>query len=83
MDELNIMRRGRLLGDWLWGNFVLLFPLMILAKENYAEEHKYKILVKSRFSAMQDYRKDLYYCLMPIKKANMTPVCISQAYLLK
>lgn len=40
MEELNILRRGRLLGDWLWDNFVLLFALMILAQENYAEGHK-------------------------------------------
>lgn len=50
MEELKILKWGRLLGGWLWDNFVLLFALMILAQENCAEGHKHKMLAKSRFS---------------------------------
>lgn len=50
MEKLNILKRGRLLGGWLWDNFALLFALMTVAQENCAEGHKYKILAKPRFS---------------------------------
>lgn len=63
VEELNVLKGGGLLSDWLWGNVVLISSLMILAQENCAEGHEYEKLARKKIieilRVLQDYRKGL------------------------